>query len=82
MERDLDFEKRYNYDPSTNYGDVLKKIFELLPTDKEAAGELMRKYGDVISIYGKRDYQKRLKGLANSTQVVDTNYREVIIVDY
>ncbi len=82
MERDLDFEKRYDYDPSINYEDVLKKIFELLPTDKEAAGELMRKYGDVLSIYVKRDYQKRLKGLINSPQVVATNYREIIIVDY
>lgn len=45
MERDLDFEKRYDYDPSINYEDVLKKIFELLPTDKEAAVEVMRKHG-------------------------------------
>ena len=50
MERDLDFEKRYDYDPSINYEDVLKKIFELLPTDKEAAVEVMRKHGGMISI--------------------------------
>lgn len=39
MERDLDFEKRYNYDPSTNYEDVLVEISDLLPMDKEAAVE-------------------------------------------
>ena len=26
MERDLDFEKRYDYDPSINYEDVLKNV--------------------------------------------------------
>lgn len=81
MERDLDFEKRYDYDPSTNYEDVLAEISDLLPMDKEAAVEVMRKHGGMISIYGKRDYQKRLKGLINSSQVVNTNYREIIIVD-
>lgn len=81
MERDLDFEKRYDYDPSINYEDVLKKIFELLPTNKEAAVEVMRKHGGMISIYGKRDYQKRLKGLINSPKVVKADCRKNIIVD-
>lgn len=45
MERDLDFEKRYNYDPSTNYEDVLVEISDLLPMDKKAAVEVMRKHG-------------------------------------
>ena len=81
MERDLDFEKRYNYDPSTNYEDVLVEISDLLPMDKEAAVEVMRKLGGTISIYGKRDYQKRLKGLINSPKVVKADCRKNIIVD-
>ena len=81
MERDLDFEKRYNYDPSTNYEDVLVEISDLLPMDKETAEEVMRKQGGMISIYGKRDYQKRLKGLINSPKVVKADCRKNIIVD-
>lgn len=81
MERDLDFEKRYNYDPSTNYEDVLVEISDLLPMDKEAAVEVMRKHGGMISIYGKRGYQKRLKGLINSPKVVKADCRKNIIVD-
>lgn len=81
MERDLDFEKRYNYDPSTNYEDVLVEISDLLPMDKEAAVEVMRKHGGMISIYDKRDYQKRLKGLINSPKVVKADCRKSIIVD-
>ena len=81
MERDLDFEKRYNYDPSTNYEDVLVEISDLLPMDKEAAVEVMRKHGGMISIYGKRDYQKRMKGLINSPKVVEEKKKKNIIVD-
>ena len=55
---------------------------DVLPMDKEAAVGVMDNHGGMISIYGKRDYQKRLKGLINSPKVIKADCRKNIIVDW
>lgn len=46
MERDLDFEKRYDYDPSINYEDVLKRSLNYCPRIKRRPWRLCASTGE------------------------------------
>lgn len=58
--RDLEFETLYNYDQNTDYQAELDQYNRHIDAgQQDAARDLLKRHGGVISLIGKIEYQRR-----------------------